>query len=203
MFRFRTPSALARIFLQPARILAGMISTSRSLRRLALVISIIVFVCTFDLYAAIFRASFRAAPPGEIAQQRPAPARRAPPDANPFHVEFRDVTAEAGIHFHHERALSPKRMYPETMGAGVAWIDYNQDGFLDAFFVNSGFTPLFHPAGAPQPALYRNNGDGTFTDVTASSKIHSDGTFLFGEAVGDYDNDGYPDIYITDYRHAA
>ena len=124
-------------------------------------------------------------------------------EANPFHVQFIDVTREAGIHFHHERASSPQRLYPETMGAGVAWIDYNQDGFLDAFFVNSGFTPNFHPPQPPQPALYRNNGDGTYTDVTAKSGIHSDGTFFMGVAVGDYDNDGYPDIYMTGYRHSV
>jgi enediyne biosynthesis protein E4 len=126
-------------------------------------------------------------------------------EANPFNVQFHDVTRESGIHFHHERAQSDKRLYLETMGAGVAWIDYNQDGYLDAFFVNSGFTPFFHPASPaepPQPALYRNNGDGTFTDVTTQSKIRSDGTFFFGVAVGDFDNDGFPDIYMTGYRHS-
>ncbi len=122
---------------------------------------------------------------------------------NPFHVQFVDVTREAGIHFHHERAASAKRLYVETMGAGVAWIDYDQDGFLDAFFVNSGYTPFYHPAQAPQPALYHNNGDGTFSDVTSRSGIHSDGTFFFGVAVGDYDNDGFPDIYMTGYRHSV
>ena len=131
------------------------------------------------------------------------PLRHRPNLANPYRVQFRDVTREAGIHFHHERAQSPQRLYPETMGAGVAWIDYNQDGYLDAFFVNSGFTPIFHPAQAPQPALYRNNRDGTFTDVTAASKIHSDGTMFFGVAVADYDNDGFPDIYMTGYRHSV
>ncbi len=122
---------------------------------------------------------------------------------NPYRVQFRDVTREAGIRFHHERAASPERLYPETMGAGVGWIDYNQDGYLDAFFVNSGYTPFFHPDQPPQPALYRNNHDGTFTDVTAQSKIHTDGTMFFGVAVGDYDNDGYPDIYMTGYRHSV
>ncbi|MGC1200790.1 MAG: CRTAC1 family protein [Candidatus Acidiferrales bacterium] len=123
--------------------------------------------------------------------------------ANPFNVQFHDITQQAGIHFHHERAASPEKLYIETMGAGVGWLDYNQDGYMDAFFVNSGFTPDFHPATPPQPALYRNNGDGTFTDVTAQAKIHSDGTFFFGVAVGDYDNDGYPDIYMTGYRHSV
>jgi hypothetical protein len=129
--------------------------------------------------------------------------RRRSEVANPFHLQFEDVTHEAGIHFHHERAASPEKLYLETMGAGVAWIDYNQDGYEDAFFVNSGYTPFFHPQEPPQPALYRNNRDGTFTDVTAASRIHTDGTFFFGVAVGDYDNDGYPDIYMTGYRHSV
>jgi len=131
------------------------------------------------------------------------PALPVPATLNPYQVQFVDVTAAAGIHFHHERAASPEKLYPETMGAGVGWLDYNQDGFMDAFFVNSGFTPAFHPATPPQPALYRNNGDGTFTDVTAQSGIHSDGTFFMGVAVGDFDNDGYPDIYLTGYRHSV
>src|ERR1700722_995287 len=122
---------------------------------------------------------------------------------NPFRVQFRDVTQAAGIHFHHERASSSQKLYLETMGPGVAWIDYNNDGYLDAFFVNSGVTPFFQPDAPPQPALYRNNRDGTFTDVTAQSKIHTDGTFFFGVAVADYDNDGFPDIYMTGYRHSV
>jgi enediyne biosynthesis protein E4 len=153
----------------------------------------------FALAAAVSLSALAGAGPQSHRASPPAAANV----ANPFHIQFTDVTTAAGIHFHHERAQSPKRMYLETMGAGVAWLDYNQDGFLDAFFVNSGFTPLFHPAHAPQPALYRNNGDGTFTDVTASSGIHSDGTFFFGVAVGDYDNDGYPDIYMTGYRRSV
>ena len=132
-----------------------------------------------------------------------AQLKHRPNEANPFNIRFRDVTREAGINFHHERAQSPQRLYPETMGAGVAWIDYDQDGYLDAFFVNSGYTPNFHPTEPPQPALYRNNGNGTFTDVTAASKIHTDGTMFFGVAVGDYDNDGFPDIYMTGYRHSV
>ena len=69
--------------------------------------------------------------------------------------------------------------------------------------MNSGYTPLFRPATPPQPALFRNNGDRTFTDVTAASGLKTDGTFYMGVAVGDYDNDGHPDIYMTGYRRSS
>jgi hypothetical protein len=161
---------------------------------LAILFAAILLIAAADLLAGAF---------SKLARGPHDQSRAKSNDANPFSVEFRDVTREAGIHFRHERAASPQRLYLETMGAGVAWIDFNQDGYLDAFFVNSGFTPFFHPAQPPQPALYRNNGDGTFTDVTASSTIHSDGTFFFGVAVADYDNDGFPDIYMTGYRHSV
>jgi len=167
--------------------------------------TVALLLATSDLLAdAILRVPFVLLPThGPAATTPQASAHKRPNDSDPFHVQFHDVTREAGIHFHHERAQSPQRLYPETMGAGVAWIDYDQDGYLDAFFVNSGFTPLFHPAAPPQPALYHNNRDGTFTDATAVSQIHTDGTMFFGVAVGDYDNDGYPDIYMTGYRHSV
>ena len=138
------------------------------------------------------------APPKALRSATKEPA----PPANPDGVQFQDVTSKSGIHFRHERAASDQKLYLETMGAGVGWLDYDQDGFLDIFFVNSGVTPAFHPDTPPQPALYRNNGDGTFTDVTAKSGIHTDGGFFFGVAIADFDNDGYPDIYMTGYRHS-
>src|ERR1700723_1669693 len=176
----------------PVRIWGEMKPGHLSSRRLALLLVCVLLVSTWDLVAQPI-----------LKQSQNEMLRRRSEAANPFKVQFEDVTREAGIHFHHERAASPEKLYLETMGAGVAWIDYNQDGYLDAFFVNSGYTPFFHPKAPPQPALYRNNHDGTFTDVTASSKIQTDGTFFFGVAVGDYDNDGYPDIYMTGYRHSV
>jgi hypothetical protein len=131
----------------------------------------IVFVCATDL-ALLGR------------HQRPSSHETPTPAiANPHAVRFDDVTRASGIRFRHERAASPEKLYPETLGAGAAWIDFDSDGWLDAFFVNSGYTPLFRPAIPPQPALFRNNGDRTFTDVTAASGLRTDGTFYMGVAV--------------------
>lgn len=127
----------------------------------------------------------------------------APPSSPSFSVRFEDVSGPAGIRFRHERAASKEKLYLETMGAGVGWIDYDQDGFLDAFFANSGATPHFRPLTPPQPALYRNNRDGSFTDVTQRAGLSvGPGLFFFGVAAGDYDNDGYPDLYVSGYRRS-
>jgi enediyne biosynthesis protein E4 len=165
-------------------------------------------ICFFVIALALFGFAVSSSGRSPIPLRSQAAANHARPSessptANPSGVQFQDVTAAAGIHFRHEHAASEQKLYLETMGAGVAWIDYDQDGFLDIFFVNSGYTPFFRPAQPPQPALYRNNGDGTFTDVTAKAGIRTDGTFFFGVAVADFDNDGYPDIYMTGYRHSV
>jgi hypothetical protein len=122
---------------------------------------------------------------------------------SPFDIRFDEVSEAAGVDFHHERAQSDEKLYLETMGAGVGWIDYDQDGLLDAFFVNSGATPHFTPDTPPQPALYRNLGNGTFTDVTERAGLTvGPGFFFFGVTVGDYDRDGYPDLYVSGYRRS-
>jgi hypothetical protein len=106
-------------------------------------------------------------------------------------ARFADVTARAGITFVHASAATPEKYMFETFGAGVAWIDFDSDGFVDLYFVNS--------APGSSNVLYRNNGDGTFKDVTqASGTAASDNhAYKTGVAVGDYDNDGHPDLYIT------
>jgi len=109
--------------------------------------------------------------------------------------QLQDVTEKAGIHFRH--ITSPDKKYIiESMSGGVILIDYDRDGWPDIYFTNA---PTLEMARKHQPArgaLYHNNRDGTFTDVTAKSGL-ADAGFAMGGAVGDYDNDGWPDLYIT------
>ena len=104
-------------------------------------------------------------------------------------IRFTDVTDTTGIHFTHTNGASGEFHLPETLGAGGAFLDYNNDGHLDLYLVNS----------AAPSVLYRNNGNSTFTDVTASAGVSNQGSYGHGVACGDYDNDGYVDLYITNF----
>src|SRR5262249_26045485 len=111
-------------------------------------------------------------------------------------VRFTDITAQAGIRFRHTNGSFGKKLLPETMGSGVAFIDYDNDGLQDILFVNSCHWPGHEAKPAPTLALYRNKGDGTFEDVTKA--VGLDVTIYgLGVTVGDYDNDGWPDIFVT------
>jgi hypothetical protein len=110
-------------------------------------------------------------------------------------IEFLDVTAQAGIHFKHNSGAFGKKYLPETMGSGVCFLDYDNDGWQDIFLVNSMDWPE-HKTGKSFPALYHNNHDGTFTDVTREAGLAIE-SYGLGCAVGDYDNDGYDDLYLT------
>ena len=110
-------------------------------------------------------------------------------------VRFTDVTAQSGIHFRHHSGAFGKKYLPETMGSGVCVLDYDDDGWQDIFFVNSMDWPG-HATTKSYPALYHNNQDGTFTDVTSEAGLAHE-MYGLGCAVGDYDNDGHNDIYIT------
>jgi enediyne biosynthesis protein E4 len=110
-------------------------------------------------------------------------------------IGYTDVTAQAGIRFRHNSGAFGKKYLPETMGSGVCVLDYDNDGRQDIIFVNSMDWPE-HKSGNSLPALYHNNGNGTFTDVTRQSGLAVK-MYGLGCAAADYDNDGFEDIYIT------
>ncbi len=114
-------------------------------------------------------------------------------------IHFTDITAQAGIRFVHNSGAFGKKYLPETMGSGVCFIDYNNDAWQDILFVNSMDWPG-HGNRKSYPALYRNNHDGTFTDVTKQAGLDVE-MYGMGCSVGDFDNDGNDDIYITALRH--
>jgi hypothetical protein len=113
-------------------------------------------------------------------------------------VTFRDVTRQAGIQFKHDNGAFGKKWLPETLGPGVAFIDYDNDGWPDIFLVNGMDWPG-HGNKRSTPKLYHNNHDGTFTDVTHKAGLDAVEMYGMGVAVGDYDNDGYDDLFVTAY----
>jgi len=125
-------------------------------------------------------------------------AQRANVDAKAV-VTFAEVSPRAsGISWVHNNAHSPERFLPETVGAGVAFFDYDNDGWMDIYLVNSGAADFYAPSAPLKNALYRNNRDGTFTDVTERAGVPG-GRFGMGVAAGDYDGDGHADLFVTNY----
>jgi hypothetical protein len=117
---------------------------------------------------------------------------------DPPTLRFVDITEKAGIHFQHVNGVTPNKLLPETMGSGVAFLDYDNDGHPDILFVNSCYWPGFEQGRKQPPALglYRNRGDGTFEEVPDA---FGKGVSFYGMGVtaGDYDNDGFIDVFIT------
>jgi enediyne biosynthesis protein E4 len=112
---------------------------------------------------------------------------------------FEEVPPEkSGIIWIHDNAMSPMRYLPEALGPGCAFLDFDNDGWMDIYLVNTGPSDFHTPGTAARSSLYKNNRDGTFTDVTAKAGVAAK-TFGMGVAVGDYDNDGYPDLFVTAY----
>jgi hypothetical protein len=112
---------------------------------------------------------------------------------------FEQVPPSAsGILWRHVNGRSPSYYLPETTGAGCAFLDYDNDGWMDIYLVNSGRCDFYEPNPPLLNALYRNNRDGTFTDITEKAGV-SGGGYGMGAAVGDYDGDGYPDLFLSQY----
>ena len=144
-------------------------------------------------------ASFTLAGAGSRGAGAPPPAESA--------ALFIDVTEASGILFRHESSPTTSKYLIETMGGGVALLDYDGDGWLDVFFTNGAELLDPMPPGAEprktaprfSDRLYRNGRDGTFTDVTAEAVVGGTHGYGMGVAVGDYDNDGFADLYVTNY----
>src|SRR5439155_3013684 len=114
-----------------------------------------------------------------------------------FPVQFSDVTRDAGISFQHNSGAFGKKYLPETLGAGCAFFDYDNDGWLDILLVNGTDWPG-RKRQRTTMKLYRNNRNGTFMDATHAAGLDLE-MYGIGVAVGDYDNDGFADLYITCY----
>lgn len=160
-----------------------------------------VVLTTVLLAFSVFGSACKKADQGPVATQSevgpasPSPSPTATPPRPSGPIEFTDVTARAGIRFKHNSGAFGKKYLPETIGAGCAFLDYDNDGWQDILLVNS----MNWPEQKGQKsflALYHNNKDGTFTNVTAEAGLGIQ-MYGIGAAIGDYDNDGNSDIYIT------
>jgi hypothetical protein len=139
---------------------------------------------------------------GESGFKNARAQQTAKPANPPVGVHFTDIRKSAGITFQQDSTQTDEKYYLETMGTGVGWIDYDQDGLMDLYFVQSGATDAYKPSRPLHSALYRNNGDGTFSDVTEKAGVGGEGHYGQGVAVGDYNNDGFPDLFVTGYGRA-
>jgi hypothetical protein len=147
---------------------------------------------------AIYFLKRQPAPPPPKLTQLTAPVAPERPIAEAPVVKFTDITRAAGITFVHNNGAYGDKLLPETMGGGVAFLDFDNDGDQDLLFVNSTYWPDHVPPGK-QPttaALYRNDGRAQFTDVTTGSGLDAS-LYGMGVAVGDYDNDGRVDVFLT------
>ena len=161
-----------------------------------LVLTSFCFLCCLLLVAACKQgAPTPAAPGAEVSIQTPSPSVSPTPPRPSGPVEFTDVSAQAGVHFKHNSGAFGKKYLPETLGTGCAFLDYDNDGWQDILLVNSMDWPE-HKSKKSYLALYHNNQDGTFTDVTRQAGLAVE-MYGIGVAVADYDNDGNDDIYIT------
>ena len=166
----------------------------RALRRSLAVLGLLAAAIGGLVYWLDRTPAIRPTPPTPL----PISETRARPTIEPPHVTFTDITRRAGIRFMHVNGAFGEKLLPETMGAGCAFFDYNDDGRPDLLFINGRQWPGHRQAGVPPAtmALYRNNGDGSFTDVTKEAGLDVP-LYGMGVACGDYDNDGWVDLFVT------
>ena len=146
------------------------------------------------LAATVSTSAGRLRFPGLLFARAVSPLVPAPP--SPLFEEV--PSSVSGITWRHVNGRSPEYYLPETTGAGCAFLDYDNDGWMDIYLVNSGQCDFFAPDPPLRNALYKNNRDGTFTDVTERAGVAAGG-YGMGVAVGDYNGDGFPDLYVTQY----
>ena len=164
---------------------------SRSLRRLMLCLIVFGHIATHAQVSG--RPSTQANPSAGTPNKAATPA--APP------IRFEDLIRSSGITFKLNSGITPQRYSIETMTGGVAMFDYNNDGLLDLFFTNGAAIPSLEKSNPMYwNRLYRNNGDGTYTDVTVEAGVQGLG-YSMGVAAGDFDNDGFVDLYVTGVNH--
>ncbi|HEY2469511.1 MAG TPA: CRTAC1 family protein [Terracidiphilus sp.] len=165
----------------------------------------ILLVLVFLLILALVNSPFAwTQQPAHSAQQKSTggmkSVERGPQSASALEgdrIRFEDLVEKSGIKFQMKNSISPQRFSIETMLGGVAVFDYNNDGLLDIFFTNGAAIPSLDKTDPSYwNRLYRNNGDGTFTDVTEKAGVKGIG-YSMGVAAGDYDNDGFVDLYIV------
>ena len=142
-------------------------------------------VGTAGLVCAVVAGAVATAQTGADGGRSPIRFEIVPPDAS-------------GIHWRHNNAQSEERHLPETVGSGCAFLDFDDDGWMDIYLINSGQSDFFRPETELRNALYRNNRDGTFTDVTEMAGL-AGGEFGMGVSAADYDRDGDTDLYVTAY----
>ena len=146
------------------------------------------------------RDFLKSLPLGLLAAQVARPLRgQSPPASAGSEGIFAGVPpAKSGITWVHDNAQQGGHYAPEVVGPGCAFLDFDNDGWMDIYLVNSGPCDFYKPRAPLRNALYKNNRDGTFTDVTLTAGVPG-GCFGMGVAVGDYDNDGFPDLLVTGY----
>jgi len=162
----------------------------------ASLVALAILVALFGAAVFLLQRKAPPAPPRMTALSSPASPDR--PQAEVPAVRFTDITRESGVTFTHVNGAYGEKLLPETMGGGVAFLDYDNDGAQDLLFINSAYWPGHLPEGKAQPtlALFHNDGHGHFTEATSGSGLDVT-VYGMGVAVGDYDNDGLVDVFVT------